>query len=238
MKESDDVTVDKETGSQAERRGFLRWLGGLVAGGFLLAKFNNAFGQVKRGVQTSPSTAAPGPPAAPQGSNPFLGEIELVAFNFAPVGWAFCDGQILPISQNTALFSLLGTTYGGDGITTFALPNLQGRVPIHMGQGPGLTSHIIGEVGGEEAHTLISQEMPSHTHALAANSGVGSSDDPSGALPAKNAAGIPQYSSGSSTTMSPQAVGSAGGGEPHYNMQPYLTLNYIIALAGIYPARS
>jgi microcystin-dependent protein len=173
-------------------------------------------------------------------SEPFLAEIRITGFNFAPEGWAFCNGQLLAISQNTALFSLFGTSYGGDGKTTFALPNLQGRAPMHWGQGPGLSPRAIGESGGEQSVTLGSQALPSHSHQLGANAGGGNQT-----LPANNVwsslAGRtppPLYSNASNTTMSPQAAGVTGGGQPHNNMPPYLALNFIIALTGNFPPRA
>ena len=164
-------------------------------------------------------------------SEPFLGEIRILSFSFAPSGWAFCDGQTLPINQNQALFSLLGTTYGGNGISTFALPNFQGRVPMHVGPG-----FVLGQTLGEAGHTLLVNEMPSHTHVP-----VGSSNTPHVASPA--GAYWPTTSGGSyapspTTTLAPQAIASGGGSQPHDNMSPYLTLNFCIALQGIFPSRN
>ena len=172
------------------------------------------------------------------GTEPFLGEIMLFAGNFAPRGFALCNGQLLPINQNQALFSLLGTTYGGNGQVNFALPNLRGRVPIHFGQGPGLASRSLGEVGGEEAHTVSLAEMPTHTHVARGNSGAGTSASPVGMYPAQNAGQIPRYHSTPDTTLSAAVIGSAGGSQPHENRQPYTVLNYVIALQGIYPSQS
>ncbi len=177
---------------------------------------------------------------------PFIGQIMMVGFNFAPRGWAMCAGQLLPISQNTALFSLLGTTYGGDGRTTFALPDLRGRCALGMGQGPGLQPYVQGQAGGQENVTLLQPQMPQHTHGLAANSSNGTESDPSGALLANAQVPIDRsttvngntYLQGTpNTAMSPQAIGLAGGNQPHENMQPYLAMNYIIALEGIFPSR-
>ena len=170
--------------------------------------------------------------------DPWIGEIALVAFNFPPVGWATCDGQLLSIAQNTALFSLLGTTYGGNGQTTFALPDLRGRVPIHMGQGPGLTPYTIGEVAGTETVTLLSSQMPAHSHVVSASTLNGTSDVPTGAFPAKNAAGVPSYVAAANANMAGSMIGPTGGNQPHDNRQPFLTMNYIIALQGIVPSRS
>jgi microcystin-dependent protein len=175
-------------------------------------------------------------------SDQFIGEIRIVPFNFAPYGWAFCNGQLLPIAQNTALFSLLGTSYGGNGTTNFALPNLQGSAPVNQGQGPGLTDHVVGELGGEEQVTLISSQLAAHSHALNAKGGSGDHNSPSGAVPARAHTGrtaIPLYSAtrGSGPSMSPQAVTPAGGGQPHNNLPPYLVLTFVIALQGLFPAR-
>jgi microcystin-dependent protein len=173
-------------------------------------------------------------------STPFLGEIRMFGFNFAPVGWALCNGQLLPIQSYTALFSLLGTTYGGNGTTTFALPNLQSRVPIHMGQGSGLSQYIIGQAGGAESVTLLAAHMPTHTHAVAANSIPANTDSPAGAFPADTAAaGGSSYSNATDNTlMNPGMIAPTGGSQPHTNIQPYLVLNFCIALEGVFPSRS
>jgi microcystin-dependent protein len=170
-------------------------------------------------------------------SDPFIGEIRLFAGNFAPSGWAFCQGQLLPISQDEALFALIGTTYGGDGQTTFALPNLSGRIPLHQGQGPGLSPRTIGEMAGTENVTLTSSQIPQHTHALHANSAAATGTSPSGALLA--ATSVASYDTGpGSTAMAAGAVGNAGGSQPHNNMAPTLALNYIICLFGIFPSQN
>ena len=172
-------------------------------------------------------------------SDPYLGEIRLVGFNFAPVGWAICAGQLMPISQNTALFSLLGTYYGGDGKVTFALPNLMGNAPMHQGQGPGLSARFIGETGGSETVTLLQSEMPAHTHTLVGSAAEGGDRSPANERFAVGIGGINTYAAPSSlTSMSPQAIGPAGGNLPHNNLQPFLALTPIIALQGIYPPRS
>lgn len=176
--------------------------------------------------------------AAGQGLDPFIGELALFGFNFAPVGWAQCNGQLLSIAQNTALFALLGTQYGGNGQTTFALPDLRGRVPINQGQGPGLSNYTIGQLGGEESHTLISNEMPAHNHVANVSSALGTSDSPNGGYPAKNPAGIPAWAPTTNGAFNPGQIGLAGGSQPHNNMQPYLTLNWCIALQGVFPSRS
>lgn len=173
-------------------------------------------------------------------SDPFIGQITLFAGNFAPRGWAFCDGQLLPISQNTALFSILGTTYGGDGRTTFALPDLRGRVPLHPGQGPGLSNRQLGEAGGTENVTLLVNQMPNHTHAAQADAGTATQQNPTNHVLASEAAGVTAtYSSNPpNTTMNPQAIGATGGSQPHNNMPPFLGVNFIIALQGIFPSRN
>ena len=171
-------------------------------------------------------------------SEPFLSEIRLVSFNFPPKGWALCNGQLLPINQNQALFALLGTTYGGNGTTNFALPNFQGRMPMHVGQAPqGGASHVLGESGGETAHTLTSAEMPTHTHAPRAQSQAGGQIDPANGVWASTP--VAQYSNQApDVAMDTSAIGGTGGGQPHDNMMPYLCLNFIIALQGIFPSQN
>jgi microcystin-dependent protein len=171
-------------------------------------------------------------------ADPFLAEIRIFPFNFAPTGWAMCDGQLLSISQNTALFSLLGKTYGGNGTSNFALPNFQGCAPMHTGQGPGLSLRNLGESGGSDRVTLLATEIPVHTHAANCNSGTGDQYSPGGNFWATDAGGNNEYNSGGSSLMAPGAVANAGGGQPHNNLQPYLVLNFCIALQGIFPARS
>ena len=171
-------------------------------------------------------------------SDPFVGEIREFAFNFAPKGWAKCNGQLLAISQNTALFSILGVTYGGDGKSTFALPDLQGRVPMGPGQGQGLSQRDVGEEGGAETITLLTSEMPVHTHAAACNSLVGDQYDPAGHLWAQDAAGNLEYKTTGTSPMNGAALTVNGGSAPHTNLQPYCVLNYCIALQGVFPPRS
>ena len=172
-------------------------------------------------------------------ADPFVAEIRIFPFNFAPKGWAWCDGQLLPLSQNTALFSLLGTTYGGDSKSNFALPDLQGRAPMHPGQGPGLSLHDLGETGGSETVTLLESEIPAHAHALTASQADGNTGSPAGQLVASGI-GINMYAqaSGSTTQLNPSAVAPAGGDMPHNNLQPYLTCYFCIALQGVYPPRT
>ncbi len=170
--------------------------------------------------------------------DPFVAEIRIFPFNFAPKGWAFCMGQLLPLSQNTALFSLLGTTYGGNGTSTFALPDMQGNVPMHPGQGPGLSQHNLGEMSGSESVTLLESEIPAHTHALMALGAPGNRTSPVGNTFTRPSAGSAYAASGALVAMSFQALSPAGGNLPHNNMQPYLTLNFCIALQGVFPPRS
>jgi microcystin-dependent protein len=169
-------------------------------------------------------------------SDPFIGELRLLPYNFAPRGWAFCSGQLLSISQNTALFSLLGTTYGGNGQTTFGLPDLRGRVPLSSGQGPGLSTYTLGEAAGTESVTLTAQQMPGHNHGVNASSGDATDSQPGGHFPA--AVGTGAYAKTSDGLMNQAMTAPVGRSQPHENRQPYLTLNWCIALEGIYPSRN
>jgi microcystin-dependent protein len=172
-------------------------------------------------------------------SEPFLGEIRVVPYNFAPKGWAFCQGQLLAISQNTALFSLLGTTYGGNGITTFALPDLRGRVGVHVGQGPGLSPYDLGQEGGIETVTLTANQLPPHSHPVNCVDGTGDQYAPNNFIWAEDAGQSPQYgATKAADAMAANIVAPSGGGLPHNNIQPYLALNYAIALQGIFPQHS
>jgi microcystin-dependent protein len=170
-------------------------------------------------------------------ADPFVAEIRIFPFNFAPKGWAFCNGQLLPISQNTALFSLLGTTYGGDGKSTFALPDLRGSAAMHPGQGQGLSLRDLGETSGSETVTLLQSEMPVHTHGLTASEADGVERTPGGQQFATGVAVAMYQAPGPVVQMAPQALAPAGGSLPHNNMQPYLTLNFNIALQGVFPSR-
>ena len=170
-------------------------------------------------------------------SNPFLAEIRIFPFNFAPRGWAFCDGQLMPISQNTALFSLFGTYYGGDGKVTFALPDLEGAAPMHPGQGPGLSLRDLGESGGSDTVTLLQSEIPAHSHSLLGSNVLGDTPNPTNNALARFVNAYQQTSNSNLVTMSPQSLSPAGGSQPHNNLMPYLTLNFCIALQGIYPSR-
>jgi microcystin-dependent protein len=173
--------------------------------------------------------------------DPFVAEIRIFPFNFAPKGWAWCNGQLLPLSQNTALFSLLGTTYGGDGKSNFALPDLQGRAPMHPGQGPGLSLHDLGETGGSETVTLLQSEMPNHPHTLRANTDIADVQSPSPARSIARSQNANAYKAPAGqpvVQLSPQALAPAGGDQPHNNMQPYLTFHFNIALQGVFPPRT
>lgn len=173
-------------------------------------------------------------------SEPFLAEIRIFGFNFAPFRWALCAGQLMPISQNTALFSLLGTNYGGNGTSNFALPNLQGMVAIGQGDGPGLTPRVIGETDGVTSVTLALNQMPMHSHQASCNNEIADDYGPTNDFPAPDAGGTNQFGLTTATPvqMAPIALNLAGGGQPHNNLQPYLTMNYCIALQGVFPARS
>jgi microcystin-dependent protein len=173
-------------------------------------------------------------------ADPFVAEIRIFPFNFPPKGWAWCDGQLLPLSQNTALFSLLGTTYGGNGKSNFALPDLQGRAPMHPGQGPGLSLHDLGEAGGSETVTLLESEIPSHSHILRASSDDGDLKAPTNTrVLARSTNGFLYQSTATGLQpMSAQALAPAGGNAPHNNMQPYLTFYFCIALQGVFPPRT
>lgn len=175
-------------------------------------------------------------------SNPFLAEIRIFAGNFAPKGWALCDGQLLPISQNTALFSLIGTFYGGNGTSNFALPNLQGCAPMQAGQGPGLSPRVLGETGGETTVTLLQTELPSHSHTVQCLSAGEADNSPQNAVWAGGGRGAPPMYTPSvpnnNVPMKASALSIAGGNQPHNNMSPFLGLTFIIALQGVFPARS
>jgi microcystin-dependent protein len=175
-------------------------------------------------------------------ADPFVAEIRIFPFTFAPRGWAWCNGQLMPISQNTALFSLLGTTYGGDGKSTFALPNLQGSAPMHPGQGQGLSLHDLGEQSGTETVTLLESEIPGHSHGLMCNAAPGNRTTPVGGAIARTPTSDPPktpYAPAAppSAQLNGQALAPAGGDQPHNNMQPYLTFNFNIAVQGVFPQR-
>src|SRR4051794_23939176 len=172
-------------------------------------------------------------------ADPFVAEIRIFPFDFAPKGWAWCDGQLMPVSQNTALFSLLGTTYGGDGKSNFALPDLQGRSPMHPGQGPGLSLHDLGETGGAETVTLLESELPAHTHAARGDAiDVADTNVPSGSASWAQSSGGTLYQASANTQLAPEALSPIGGDQPHNNLQPYLTFYFNIALQGVYPPRT
>lgn len=172
-------------------------------------------------------------------SEPFIGEIRMFGFNFPPRGWANCSGQILSIAQNQALFSLLGTTYGGNGTTTFALPDLRGRAPIHTGQGPGLSNRLQGERAGEETHTLISSEMPSHSHPVnVASAPTTGTPAATALLAAPTTSQLFRSGAAPDVALSAAVVGPAGGNQPHANLQPFVVINFSIALQGVFPSRN
>jgi microcystin-dependent protein len=173
-------------------------------------------------------------------ADPFVAEIRIFPFNFAPKGWAWCDGQLLPLSQNTALFSLLGTTYGGNGKSNFALPDLQGRGPLHPGQGPGLSLYDLGETGGSETVSLLESEIPAHSHALRASNDAGLTNTAAGnmiARPFGRGNNLFQTTNAQLAMMAPEALAPAGGDQPHNNLMPYLTFYFCIALQGVFPPR-
>lgn len=169
-------------------------------------------------------------------AQPYVGEIRIFAGNFAPAGWSFCDGRLVPISENDTLFTLIGTTYGGDGVNTFALPDLRGRLPVHQGQGPGLSNYVIGEAAGVETVTLTTSQIPAHTHAMRAiGDQPGSAVSPGGKLPAQSFNVVPYINDAPTGAFSAGAIGATGGNQPHENMQPFLCVNFIISQYGIFP---
>ncbi|HEX8212009.1 MAG TPA: tail fiber protein [Longimicrobium sp.] len=171
-------------------------------------------------------------------ADPFVAEIRIFPFTFPPKGWAWCNGQLLPLSQNTALFSLLGTVYGGDGKSTFALPDLQGSAPMHPGQGSGLSPHSLGEMSGSQTITLLESEIPAHSHALMAQSNLANSKLPANTSIARPVGGLSFATPpGTTVSMDPNTIAPAGGDQPHNNMMPYLTLNFNIAMQGVFPPR-
>ncbi len=172
------------------------------------------------------------------GGLPFMSEIALFSYGFAPHGWALCNGQLLSINQNQAMFSLLGTTFGGNGVQNFALPDLRGRAPLHYGQGSGLSQYVLGEVTGTESVTVLQSNLPPHSHGFVANSGIGTTSDPAGNYIAQYGEGVKSFSGTQNTVMNPGSISNAGGTQPHSNLQPYLTLNYCIALQGVFPSQS
>ncbi len=219
---------DKIKNNSTSRRGFLGGISKWVAGTTALGLLANVF--------TAKELKGNGPRDSISGYDNWIGEINMVGFNFAPRNWAFCDGQLLPIASNTALFALLGTTYGGDGRTYFGLPDLRGRVAIHPGTGPGLSTRQQGQLGGSENETLSTTQIPAHNHSIAVNSASGNSDSPTGNYLAVNSEGIKQYSTTSDGVAG--AIGSSGSGQSHNNMPPFLGIYHVIALQGIFPTRS
>lgn len=200
-----------------------------------------------QGLLRPAPVAAAAPALAPRrmpygvnGTQPYIGEIAIFAGNFAPVGWAFCDGSLLLISEYSALYQLIGTTYGGDGQSTFALPDLRGRAPMHAGAGPALTSRVGGEMGGTEEVTLTTQQIPNHNHVLGVSTTPGTTASPQGAVPADGGNGSAQYTQDTASLQKQpaQVMGAVGGSLPHENMQPYLAVTYIISLFGVFPSQS
>jgi microcystin-dependent protein len=237
----EEMTMTQKRDSNKRRAFFKTFLATLA--GTLALKASKLLAQ----SQNSTLAVNPTPASISTGT---IGQITMFAGNFAPAGWAFCQGQILPISSYDALFSILGTTYGGDGRTTFALPDLRGRVPISAGQGPGLSNRNLGSKGGEETTSLKTSQMPSHTHNISnsatikCSASAGTSSDPQNGFPARNAADIPHYTTSGSKYMAADNVevtstaGTSGQGQSHNTMQPFLTINYIICINGDYPSRS
>lgn len=204
----------------------------LIGANLLLAVF------LIMGVSSKTSETTQPTHEASVGMEPFIGEITMFAGNFAPRGWAFCNGQLLPIAQNQALFSILGTTYGGDGRTTFALPDLRGRVPVHAGQGPGLSTYPLGSSGGSETVTLTNAQMPNHNHDIIAFGKAGNTNDPIDAVMANIGSSPAIYSKRAGRIAKMKPTGKSGGGQPFEIRQPYRTIHYIIALQGVFPSRS
>lgn len=169
-------------------------------------------------------------------AQPYVGEIRMFAGNFAPSGWLFCDGQLLPISENETLFQLIGTIYGGDGQSTFALPNLQSRIPIHMGNGPDGNYYQLAQMAGTEQETLTTQQIPNHSHPLLASSAIANATSPQGNVVAQSTQVTPYVEDVASVNMAPNAVGPVGGSQPHENTQPFLCVNFIISMFGIFPS--
>ena len=218
------------------RRGFYRSVVGLVMGLPILSSTSFAQRTRRRERELQPQ---PEREPASRGLDPFIGEVILFAGNFAPRGWAFCNGQLLQISSNQALFSIIGTIYGGDGRTTFGLPDLRGRVPVQPGTGPGLTTRQLGQRGGAESVALAASQMPSHSHTVQAFPGDPNSASPIGKVPSfSSAPGFADPTGDPNHILAANAVSSEGGGQAHENMQPFLGLNYIIALVGVFPSRS
>lgn len=228
------------------RRVFLRRAVGVTAaalGGPLLIPDEAWAGIEERaarlGITPGTLVDAQGRPVgrSPVGTDPFIGEVAMFGCNFAPRGYAFCNGQTLQIAQNTALFSIIGTIYGGDGRQTVGLPDLRSRFPMHEGQGPGLSNRVLGQRGGTETETLTVAQIPGHSHGLAASTGPGTTDDPANGVPAVPASSIPTYAT-AGTAAAPDPTETTGGGGAHENVSPFLAINFCIALEGVFPSRS
>ena len=218
------------------RRNFLKRLSGGILGGSLLAGTSLLQGQEKKGATTRPRGITS--PAGIMDSSPLTGQVCLFAFNVVPAGWLRCDGALVSIGTYTELFEVVGTMYGGDGVTTFGLPNLQGVLPIGAGSGNSLTTRNVGDAGGEQTVTLTNPNIPSHTHTLSANSGAGTSNTPQGNFFASNAEGMGQFSASANTTLNADTLTSSGSGGTHNNMPPYLALNFCIATTGTFPSHT
>ncbi len=232
--------VEKDQDSpNPDGKGFTRrrFIAGVAGAGMSIALAGNMAGQAsaQEAQESGPSPLDKTKSNAPL-YEPFIGDIIMVGFNFAPVGWALCNGQLLDISGNDALFSLIGTTYGGDGENTFALPDLRSRMPVHQGQGPGRSNRTLGDAAGVETVTLLTSQMPQHSHPVNAQSNPGNSTNPTNNYPAAASALDRMYSSSNNATRNPNGIGFVGGSQPHDNISPFLTINFIIALEGLYPS--
>jgi len=222
------------------RRNFMMKSAGSILGLGLFANAANAFNvksktgyiYVKRNGEIINDYVPQG------GPQPYIGSIIMVGYNFAPLGWEYCSGQIIPIENNEALFVLIGTTYGGNGTTNFALPNLQSRIPLGLGQGPGLSSYVIGQTGGVETVTLTANQLPAHNHNINASTASGTAGTPSNNFIARNADGIDSFTASSNGTLNVTSMGTTGGSQAHDNIQPYLAVSFCIAMEGVFPQQS
>ncbi len=222
------------------RRNFLSKISASILGVGLVAGATNVFGAksktgfiyVKKNGDIIENYIPSG------GTEAYIGSIEMVGFNFEPLGWEYCDGQLLSIAAYNSLFTLIGTTYGGNGTTNFAVPDLRGRVPIHFGQGPGLSNYTIGQTGGVENVTLTLPQIPAHTHLISSSSASGNYGTPQNYFPARNADGIASYASSSDVQLNSNSIGTGGSGIEHTNLQPYMAISFVIATEGVYPVSS
>lgn len=226
--------------TQSGRRNFMRNSVGTIFSLGLLAGAGNAFAGIKSKtgyIYVKPNGEIINDYMPQDASQPLIGSIMMAGFNFAPINWLLCNGQLVSISENEVLFELIGTTYGGDGVTTFGLPDLRGRIPVHQGQGPGLSNYVLGQSGGAENVTLTVNQIPSHNHALLASTTSGSAASPSGDYIGLNADGIASYGTSSNGNLNTGSIQSQGGSQSHENMQPFLTVNFSIAMYGIFPVQ-